>query len=130
MDYLEVTKNESLRKYEENVNIIYNLKIYLLGKIFSFNSEKNGENKEQEDDDSDSSSDTDSNNSDSYDLSLQQEIINLFSNANNLHNHSSKNDCNKNYVEIEKFLKIKNQLENKLSKGENSEETTSLLGNW
>lgn len=59
MDYLEVTKNESLRKYEENV--------YLLGTIFS--------KKVKRDELSDESSDSDSDSS-----SVDEEIINLFEN--------------------------------------------------
>lgn len=57
MDYLEVTKNESLRKYEENV--------YLLGTIFS--------KKVKRDELSDESSD-----SESEESSVDEEIINLF----------------------------------------------------
>ena len=59
MDYLEVTKNESLRKYEENV--------YLLGTIFSNKVNKDELSSDDEDSDSD-------------DDSIENEIINLFEN--------------------------------------------------
>ena len=63
MDYLEITKNESLRKYEENV--------YLLGTIFS---NKINKNKEEE---NDNFMDVDVEREDNN-LDLNEEILNLF----------------------------------------------------
>lgn len=66
MDYLEITKNESLRKYEENV--------YLLGNIFSTGVR-------DEDIGMDGNSDeSDCNDSDSEEDSIDKEIMQLFMN--------------------------------------------------
>ncbi len=70
MDYLEITKNESLRKYEENV--------YLLGSIFA-QKVKNSLNEES----SESESDEDS-------FEQEEEILNLFKNQSK----SQENDFN------------------------------------
>lgn len=100
MDYLEVTKNESLRKYEENV--------YLLGTIFS--------NKVKSDELSEESSD-----SDSDDSVLEEEIISLF---------DSKNKDSQDNVEKFNLIKSKIESEifsNKDAPG--STEPQSLYGN-
>jgi hypothetical protein len=84
MDYLEVTKNESLRKYEENV--------YLLGTIFS----KKVKGDELSDDSSDSESD---------ESSLDEDIINLFetSKARDLNENKEKFNLIKSKLETEIF---------------------------
>jgi hypothetical protein len=84
MDYLEVTKNESLRKYEENV--------YLLGTIFS----KKVKGDELSDESSDSGSD---------ESSLDEDIINLFETgkAKDLNENKERFDLIKSKLETEIF---------------------------
>ena len=100
MDYLEVTKNESLRKYEENA--------YLLGTIFSNKVKK------------DELSDEDSSDLDSDESSIEEEIINLF-------DSNKTKEQNKSF---EKFNQIKSKIESDLNikDGSKTTETQSLFG--
>ena len=100
MDYLEVTKNESLRKYEENV--------YLLGTIFS--------NKVKKDDLSD-----DSNDSDSDDSSIEEDIIHLFDN-------NKIKEPTKSFEKFN-TIKTKIEFDINQNKDDSTSEPQSLFGN-
>ena len=117
MDYLEITKNESLRKYEENV--------YLLGTIFSTSKTEEGNNHPL----------NDSNNSSmemDQELTLsEKEILSLF----NYHKHHGSKESEEfsDHFEEEKIKRIIQDLEIEIQSEEqihnNSENTSNENSN-
>jgi hypothetical protein len=119
MDYLEITKNESLRKYEENV--------YLLGTIFSTCEKEEGKNlnnqnnfNHQLNDSNNSSMEVD------QELSLsEKEILSLF----NYHKHHGKKESEEfsDHFEEEKIKRIIQDLEIEIQNEEQIHNSENII---